>query len=171
MGVSELRLRPLRPEDEPAVRAAQAEFGDAFEFAIDLRPDTEWTAYVALIERMHAGVDVPVDRVPGTFLLAEVDGELVGRASVRHVLNDWLLAHGGHIGYGVLPPQRGRGYAREILRQSLIIARAHGVDAALLTADDGNRASIAVIEGAGGRLDPDWPHSDDDPPRRRYWIR
>src|SRR5690242_8620114 len=101
--MSELRLRPLRPEDEPAVRSAQAAFGDAFEFAIDLRPDTEWTAYVALIERMHAGVDVPVDRVPGTFLLAEVDGELVGRASVRHVLNDWLLAHGGHIGYGVMP--------------------------------------------------------------------
>jgi len=166
----DLRLRPPGPEDEGAVRAAQQSMAaDGFEFAIDLAAHADWDAYLTTLARQHAG-DVPADRVPASFLLAEVDGELIGRASVRFELNDWLLAHGGHIGYGVLAEHRRRGYATEILRQSLVIARAHGVGAALLTCDDDNAGSIAVIEGAGGRLDPDWPRSDDAPPRRRYWI-
>jgi predicted acetyltransferase len=112
---------------------------------------------------------VPSDLVPGTFLVADVDGKLVGRVSVRHRLNGFLANFGGHIGYAVRPRYRGRGYAGEILCQSLIVARAEGVERALLTCDDENVASIVVIERHGGvledvRIDPDGV------PRRRYWI-
>jgi len=50
---------------------------------------------------------------------------------------------------------------------------AHGVDRALLTCDDDNVGSRAVIEGAGGRLDEAWPLAEPDgdtSARRRYWI-
>jgi predicted acetyltransferase len=67
---------------------------------------------------------MPADRVPATFLVADVDGAIVGRVSIRHELNDHLTHFGGHIGYGVRPAHRRRGYATEILRQSLVIARA-----------------------------------------------
>ena len=156
------------------MRAAQRELlGEDFQFAIDFEDDTDWGDYLATLTRQHAGIDLPADRVAATFLVAEVDGEIVGRASIRHELNDWLLAHGGHIGYGVRPAHRRRGHASEILRQSLIIARAHGVDRALLTCDDDNVGSRAVIEGAGGRLDEAWPLAEPDgdtSARRRYWI-
>ncbi|MEK4237161.1 GNAT family N-acetyltransferase [Paenibacillus sp. FSL H7-0714] len=42
---------------------------------------------------------------------------------MRHSLNDRLLQMGGHIGFGVRPSMRLKGYATELLRQSLIKAR------------------------------------------------
>lgn len=169
--MSPLRLRPLRLEDESAVRDAQdAMAADNFEFAFDLAQDIEWSGYIGERARWQRGIDIPLDRVPSSFLVATVDDIIVGRTSIRHQLNDRLLAFGGHIGYGVLPPFRRRGVATEMLRQSLTIARAFGVERVLLTCHDDNVASIAVIERCGGLLDPAWPHTDEKSPKRRYWI-
>lgn len=168
--MAELRLRALRDDDEDAVRAAQsAMVPDDFEFAFDLEPSTVWADYVRDHARRQAGIDVPADRVPASFLVAEVAGEIVGRASIRHELNEWLRERGGHIGYGVLPPFRRRGYATEILRQSLVVARAFGVTSALVVCDDANEASVRTIERCGGRLD-DRRTVEDGGMIRRYWI-
>ena len=163
-----LRLRPLRLSDERAVRAAQRELAvDGFTFAFDVADDTDWPSYVAGAARRQRGLDVAPDRVPAPFLVATVDDVIIGRTSIRHELNDGLLAVGGHIGYGVLAPFRRRGFATEILRQSVVIARACGIDRILVTCDDDNIGSRTVIERCGGVLDREWPRTDD---KRRYWI-
>ena len=124
-----LRLRPVRVEDEAVVRAAHETMAaEGFVFALALGDDDTFADYVARLERIERG-EPPMGRyVESTFLLAEVDGEVVGRTSIRHRLNDFLLHEGGHIGYCVLPPHRRRGYATEILRQSLERVHALGVD-------------------------------------------
>lgn len=168
---SPLRLRPLRLDDEHAVYAAQrAMAADDFEFAFDLANDTDWPTYVAERAYPQIGIDLPSDRVAASFLVATIGEVIVGRTSIRHQLNEWLLAFGGHIGFGVLPPFRRQGCATEILRQSLIVARAFGVDRILLTCDDDNVGSSTVIERCGGVLDPEWPKTDETSPKRRYWI-
>ena len=77
---------------------AQTELAaDDFEFVFQ-DPDETWAAYVDRVEKQSRGVDVRPAQVPATFLLAEVDGEIVGRVSIRHELNDYLERFGGHIG-------------------------------------------------------------------------
>jgi predicted acetyltransferase len=86
---SGLRLRPLRPEDEQAPRAAQRTMAaDGFEFAFDLADDTDWPRYLTEFARQQRGLDLPPDRVPASFLVATVDHVIVGRTSIRHQLND-----------------------------------------------------------------------------------
>lgn len=106
----------------------------------------------------------PARYVPSTTLWW-VDGEdYLGRISIRHRLNDFLLDVGGHIGYDVRPTARRRGHATGMLLGARAWARELGIDSALVTCDDDNIGSIRVIEAAGGELE------DVRGTKRRYWV-
>ncbi|NHC22245.1 GNAT family N-acetyltransferase [Nocardioides sp. IC4_145] len=167
----ELRLRPLRTDDETeALRAHEELLADGFELLLGWSPERTWADLLEQYERERLGLDLPEGRVPAVFLVAEVDGALVGRTSIRFALNDWLAAYGGHVGYGVRPAHRRRGHATEMLRQSLVLARAGGVDRVLVTCDDDNIGSAAVIERCGGRLEDVVEEPGARVRKRRYWI-
>lgn len=95
---------------------------------------------------------------------------MVGRASIRHTLNDFLLAAGGHIGYAVVARFRRRGFATEILMQSLVVARSYDVGSVLVTCDEDNEASARVITRCGGVLENIVDNPKGGPRKRRYWI-
>lgn len=166
-----LRLRPLRMGDEAAFLAGhEVMAAEDFVFGLGYEAGMAWSNYMETLEAQRRGVVPPGSLVPATFLVADVDGALVGRSSIRHELNDFLAWEGGHIGYGVLPEHRQRGYATEILRQSLVIARAVGLDRLLVICDDDNVASVKVIERCGGVLESVVDRTDGGPKFRRYWI-
>ena len=104
------------------------------------------------------------------FLLAVAGRDIVGRVSIRYELNEYLAHAGGHIGYGVRPRYRRRGYASAILEQAVERARAEGVGRVLVVCDDDNAGSATVIERGGGRLESVVTPDDGTPPFRRYWI-
>ena len=165
-----LRLRPPRPDDEAAFAAAhQALAVEGFTFGLGYEPGKPWATYLKELEDHRHGRNLPARHVPGTFLVAAVGQEIVGRTSVRFMLNEFLAQRGGHIGYAVLPQHRRRGYATEILRQSLIIARAAGVGWVLVTCDADNVGSRTVIESCGRVLDS-VVTLDGEPPVLRFWI-
>jgi predicted acetyltransferase len=171
LAATRLRLRPLRPDDETAfIEAHRVLEAEGVTFGLGFTAGTSWSAYLTALAEQRAGTRVAPGRVPMTFLVAEVDGVLVGRASIRHTLNEELARLGGHIGYCVLPEYRRRGYATEILRQSLIVARALGIGRVLVACDEDNLASQAVIMCCGGRLDSVATERPGGVRVRRYWI-
>jgi predicted acetyltransferase len=164
-------LRPVRLSDEAEVLAARrAMRAEGHNFIVGYRDGMAWAEFVAFLDQQRRGGELPAPWVPATFLLAEVDHTVVGRTSIRHELNDHLLAVGGHIGYGVLPDYRRRGYATEMLRQSLVIARSYDVSPVLVTCDEDNVASRRTIERCGGVLENIVENPDGGPRKRRYWI-
>lgn len=169
--MADLRLRPAQQDDEEvAVRAHATMAAEDFEFLLGYDPAVPWAGYVQQLDGWRRGLGLRDGWVPMTFLLATVGPDVVGRVSIRHELNEFLATWGGHIGYGVLPPYRGRGHATDMLRQSLVVARAAGVDRVLVTCDDGNVASAAVIERSGGVLDAVIDQPGATTRTRRYWI-
>ncbi|MDE3133924.1 MAG: GNAT family N-acetyltransferase [Acidobacteriota bacterium] len=164
-----LRLRPFRAEDEADARAAHEAMRGDFPFLLDYAANEAWSAYLQRRRANSRGERLPRGWVASTFLAATAERRLVGRVSIRHELNNWLATYGGHIGYAVLPAVRRRGYGTEILRQSLVVARALGIDEVLVTCDVDNLASAGVIEACGGVFES--VAAGDGPPKRRYWFR
>jgi predicted acetyltransferase len=165
-----LVLRPFTLGDEREAAAAQEELkADGFEFLLDVTDGQSWPDYLARLDQISRGVNVAADRVPADLLAADVDGELVGRVSIRHTIDHpFLSEYGGHIGYATRPGYRKRGYARAMLRLSLQRARELGFESALLTCDDDNAGSAATIESCGGVFERITMLNDS--PRRRYWV-
>lgn len=169
----DLVLRPLGPHDEAEALDAERELAAAGwpGFLPQRRPGESWADFAARIESQTRGEGIPPGFVPCTFLVAEAGGHIVGRVSIRHELNDALRRVGGHVGYGVRPAWRRRGYATELLRRGLAICVDLGLEDVLVTCDDDNVGSAAVIERCGGVLenvvrDP----GGDGTLKRRYWI-
>jgi predicted acetyltransferase len=164
-------LRAVREDDESAFRAAQAAMeGSGFSFAFSLDASGRFADFVRSLEDRKHGRNLAPGFVAETYLVAEVGDVLVGRISLRHELTEALRRVGGHIGFGVLPTHRRRGYATEMLRQTLALARAQRLARVLVTCDESNVGSRSVIERCGGVLTQTLPPDHDHEAIRQYWI-
>jgi len=170
---SNLRLRwPREDEEEEFIRAhhaASPEFPSFLHYYTEGMP---FRRYLEVLMEQDRGINLPSPQhVPATFLFAFAGSRIVGRASIRHSLNESLERVGGHIGYVVVPEFRRRGYATAILHSSLQIAREKclGARRVLVTCDDDNVGSIRTIEKNGGILE-NVVSGEDHKAKRRYWI-
>ena len=166
----ELRL-PRADEEQEFLRAHRATTPEWPTFLHQYQDGMPFAQYLELLEQHARGENLPPGRVPSTFLFAFDGPTIVGRATIRHELNDYMRRRGGHSGCVVGPQYRRRGYATAILRQALAFARQRlDLTRVLVTCDDGNIGSIRTIEKNGGVLENIVTGADLDTPKRRYWI-
>ncbi len=91
--------------------------------------------------------------VPSHMYLAvrKSDDKVVGVIDLRHHINHPILGTwGGHCGYSVRPSERGKGYAKEMLRLNVHNAQVMGIEKLLVTCDVKNEASEKTIRANGG---------------------
>lgn len=115
---------------------------------------------------------VPDERkVPDSvFFLLDTDrNRLLGAVNIRHYLNDSLLHSGGHIGDGIRPSERRKGYATEMVRLALIECKKLGIEKVLMTCDKDNTGSQKSITKNGGVFDSEFINEDGEI-EQRYWI-
>jgi predicted acetyltransferase len=164
-----MRFKRLDRACERSLVEMAEEFRDEGDDRFDgLLEDSD--AYFDLADRFENDRGMPPDRVTMTHYLL-FDGDwLVGGSRLRRRLIPVLLLDGGNIGFEVRRSARRRGYATELLRQTLEEARKLRLDRVLLTAEVSNTGSNRVIERAGGIPDgrSTSPRTGDQ--MNRFWI-
>ena len=109
--------------------------------------------------------------VPSTtyFCLDTNRNIFVGAVNIRHYLNDTLLQSGGHIGDGIRPSERRKGFGTQMLKLALDKCREMGIEKVLMICDKENIASAKTIINNGGRLENEIMHNGTF--IQRYWIQ
>lgn len=168
-----LILRELQEGDEASFRRAAIELEESdptWQFAFEWTPKRDFKEYLGLLHNWKMGRGLPAGWVPSHYYVGVVDGEVVGRLSLRTKLNDFLARIGGHIGYAVVPRYRMNGYATDMLNQSLEISRSLGISKVFITCDVDNLPSRRVIEKCGGAFEGITDYPELTKQKRLYWI-
>lgn len=102
------------------------------------------------------------------FCLDEERNIIVGAVNIRHYLNEHLLAHGGHIGDGIRPSERRKGYATQMIGLALEECKRLGIKKVLMVCDKENIGSAKSIIKNGGILENEL--TENGKVEQRYYI-
>ena len=122
------------------------------------------------LETYKRSVTCPSQFAPSdTYFLVNNYNKIFGAITIRHYLNEELLKFGGHIGYGIRPSERRKGYANVMLKMALKNCVNLGIKQVLITCNKGNIASEKTIISNGGVLENELMEENGNTVQR-YWV-
>lgn len=132
-----------------------------------------YSNYGEWLERVNQAKDAGTSfiKVPAStyFSVRKSDGKIIGTIQLRHYLNEELEKHGGHIGYGVRPSERKKGYGTQQLALVIMKAKELDIPKVMISCDKDNYASGKTAINNGGVLT--WEGYDaEDGDIQIYWI-
>lgn len=138
-------------------------------FALRKTDYRDFDGYLARLEQDEK--EQEEGRVPSsTYFALDTERDIfVGAVNIRHYLDDYMLKWAGHIGDGVRPSERRKGYATEMIYQALEICRSMGHTRVLMVCDRENTGSARSIQKNGGVLENELVN-DEGEIEQRYWI-
>lgn len=109
-------------------------------------------------------------QVPDTTLFClDMDRNIfVGAVNIRHYLTEEMLVNAGHIGDGIRPTERKKGYATAMIALALKEAKKLGIHRVLMVCDKSNIGSAKSIINNGGILENEVEINGIV--EQRYWI-
>ena len=119
---------------------------------------------------IQAQTEASPEWVTYSIYFAMENDKIVGTIAIRHYLNEGLLNIGGHIGYGIRPSERRKGYGAQMLALALEKCRELGIDRALVTCDKDNVASAKTAMRNGGVMENEVVEEDGNIVQR-YWFK
>lgn len=134
------------------------------------RGSSDYADFLMWTHRFSMGIDLPPGKVASDlfFLCRRGEKRIIGAVDIRHELNEYLLQFGGHIGYGIRPSERRKGYATKLLSMALDYCQILGLSKVLVTCDETNIGSRRTIEKNGGILEN--TVQDGNERVLRFWI-
>lgn len=143
--------------------------GNSSPFAIFANDYHDFDNYV---EKMYDNDHLKPGYVPTTtlFLYDDERDIFLGAVNIRHYLNEGLLYGGGHIGDGIRPSERRKGYATKMIGLALQECKKMGIDRVLMSCDPDNIGSKKSIMNNGGIFEDEIISKYGNERLERYWI-
>lgn len=118
---------------------------------MDFEKDMIYEEWLQKIEDLRTGKNLHDKKVPMTYYFIMDDDKIVGHIKIRHnIQTDFLSKIGGHIGCGVRPSERKKGYATKGLELALIECKKMGIDDVMVSCKKENVGSAKCIQNNGG---------------------
>lgn len=125
----------------------------------------EWLKLVLSIEKDKLRNNVHASTF---FSVRKTDNKIIGSIQLRHFLTPELEKHGGHIGYGIRPSERRKGYGKQQLLLALDEAYNLKIPRVMIICDKDNVPSMKTAISCGGILA--YENTYEGKAQQIYWI-
>ncbi len=138
---------------------------------LDYKTEKDFEKLLNRLKEVENGINLEGYASSNTYWLLDLDtNKLIGGSNLRHYLDDKGIKYWGHIGYGIRPSERKKGYGTFLLKLTLEKAKEKGIDKVYLGAYEENIGSWKLMEKCNATFDKLVYEEETNKPIKKYWI-